>query len=119
MSTDEKRGSERIIPMVSDEEMVVIEAGDQRYLSKMMDLSESGSLVYLLADADNALVAGAVCRLSLYHHGRVFGVVAHVARANGRLIAFRFKSVDYGTSTDLQTKLIRMEVEWNRLKGLL
>jgi hypothetical protein len=37
----------------------------------------------------------------------------------GRLVAFRFRGIDYGTSANLQAKLIRMEVEWVRLQGLL
>jgi hypothetical protein len=45
MSAEEKRGSDRVIPMVSDEEMVVVDCGESRYLAKMMDLSDSGTLV--------------------------------------------------------------------------
>jgi hypothetical protein len=119
MSAENKRGSDRIVPMVSDEEMVVIEAGEKRSLAKMMDLSDSGTLVYLLAESDETIPANTLCRLSLYHSGKVFTASATVARTNGRLVAFRFKSLDYGTSANLQAKLIRMEVEWTRLQGLL
>jgi hypothetical protein len=105
--------------MVSDEEMVVIEMGEQRHLAKMMDLSDNGTLVYLLADVEEAIFPGTLCRLSIYHSGKIFIVSAAVIRTNGRLVAFRFQRNDYGTSATLQAKLIRMEVEWTRLKGLL
>ena len=105
--------------MVSDEEMVVIEVGEQRYLAKMMDLSDSGTLLYLLADKEEAIPSDTLCQLSLYHSGKVFAVSAVVARSNGRLVAFRFRGIDYGTSANLQAKLIRMEVEWTRLQALL
>ena len=79
MSAEEKRGSDRIVPMVSDEEMVVIEVGETRSLAKMMDLSDSGTLVYLLAETDS-VPADTLCRLSLYHKGKVFTTSATVAR---------------------------------------
>jgi hypothetical protein len=119
MSSNEKRGSDRVVPMVSDEEMVVIEIGDRRYLAKMMDLSDSGTLVYLLADDEPLIPADTLAQLSLYHSGKVFTASATVARTIGRLVAFRFRGIDYGTSANLQAKLIRMEVEWTRLQGLL
>jgi hypothetical protein len=119
MDTEEKRTSDRVVPMVADEEMVVIEMGENRRLAKMMDLSDSGTLVYLLADLEEAIFPGTLCNLSLYLSGRIFTVSATVIRTNGRLVAFRFQGIDYVTSTKLQAKLIRMEVEWTRLKGLL
>jgi hypothetical protein len=119
MSAEEKRGSDRVVPMVSDEEMVVIECGASRYLAKMMDLSDGGTLVYLLADTEETIPFDTRCRLSLYHNGKVFTASATVARTNGRLLAFRFRGLDHGTSATLQAKLIRMEVEWLRLQGLL
>lgn len=119
MSTEEKRASGRVVPMVSDEEMVVIERGEQRHLAKMMDLSDSGTLLYLLADAEQPFPTEALCRLSLYHSGKIFTVSAVITRTSGRLLALRFQGIDYGTSANLQAKLVRMEVEWTRLKELL
>jgi len=119
MSAEEKRGSDRVVPMVSDEEMVVIEMGEHRFLAKMIDLSDSGTLVYLLADAEPPIPFDTLCQLSLYHSGKIFTAPATVARTSGRLVAFRFRGIDYGTSANLQAKLIRMEVEWTRLQGLL
>jgi hypothetical protein len=58
MNTKEKRTSDRVVPMVSDEEMIVIEMGEQRHLAKMMDLSDNGTLVYLLADVEEAIFPG-------------------------------------------------------------
>lgn len=103
--------------MVSDEEMVVIEMGEVRKLAKLMDLSESGTLVYLLDESN--LAADAECMLLLYNQGDVFSVTAKMLRQKGRLAAFRFTPVGSTPSTSLQSKLIRMEVEWNRLQSLI
>ena len=103
--------------MVSDEEMVVIEIGASRKLAKLMDLSETGTLVYLLDES--ILTIDQDCTLSLYNLGRVFSLTAKTARQTGRLAAFRFTPFDSDPSGNLQSKLIRMEVEWTRLQSLI
>jgi len=72
-----------------------------------------------LEEVDHTRAAGTLYRLSLYDNGKIFTVSATVIRHSGRLVAFRFQGIDHGTSVNLQTKLIRMEVEWIRLKALL
>src|SRR5205814_5920269 len=85
MSGNDKRRSERVIPFVSDEEVIFIHQEVQKnVLAKMMDLSEVGTLVYLLEDTDISSPA----ELSLYHQGKVFKVPASVIRKNGRLNDF-------------------------------
>ena len=113
----DKRGSERVIPMVTDEEMVVVGCGSRQFLAKMMDLSDTGTLTYML-DADADPKTGAQCVLSLWHQGNVFAIDAVVARRSGRLVGFQFLP-GCENSPFLQVKLIRMEVEWNRLKSLV
>jgi hypothetical protein len=108
------RRSERSIPFVSDEEVVVIhQEGQPNILAKLMDLSEHGTLVYLLADSNPS---GSVS-LSIYHQGKVFQIPATVIRANGRLTAFEFANLPADSLREIQSKLIRMEVEWMRLSG--
>jgi hypothetical protein len=112
MSGHDKRRSERVIPFVSDEEVIVVhQEGRKNVLAKMMDLSEVGTLVYLLEETDIATAA----QLSLYHQGRVFKVPANATRKNGRLIAFEFADPPVDVVREIQSKLIRMEVEWMRL----
>ena len=112
MSDHDKRRSERVIPFVSDEEVIVIhQEGRKNVLAKMMDLSEVGTLVYLLEDADLASSA----ELSLYDQGKIFKVTASTTRRNGRLIAFEFVNPPTEVVREIQSKLIRMEVEWMRL----
>lgn len=48
MAEETKRRSERVIPVVNDEEAVVIRIGQQQALGKMLDLSDGGTLVYLI-----------------------------------------------------------------------
>jgi len=112
MTDQNKRRSERVIPFVSDEEVVVLQqSGRSPLLAKMMDLSEVGTLVYLLEDA----VPSGSAALSIYHQGKVFEVPARVIRTNGRLVAFEFTEVSPEVLRDIEAKLIRMEIEWTRL----
>src|SRR6185295_5492137 len=106
MSGD-KRRSERTIPFVSDEEVVVLHKdGQASVLAKMMDLSELGTLVYLLNEGEAAPDAAT---LSVYHQGKVFEVPAKVVRRNGRLIALEFVNPPPEATHEIQSKLIRME----------
>ena|SRR3989442_15946567 len=112
MPGQDKRRSERVIPYVSDEEVIVIHQDHgKNLLAKMMDLSEVGTLVYLLEEAE---VSDAT-ELSFYHQGKVFQVPAVVVRKNGRLVAFDFGSRSTDVVREIQSKLLRMEVEWMRL----
>lgn len=112
MSEQNKRRSDRTIPFVSDNEMVVIhQDGQASILAKMMDLSELGTLVYQLSERS---AAGAV-ELSIYNDGRICQVPACVIRKNGRLVAMEFVNLTPETLREIQSKLIRMEAEWMRL----
>lgn len=113
--TDNKRTSERVIPRGSDEDVVVIDYGGRQSLGKMLDLSDGGTLVYFLSNAEDNLGKGAVCDLTLYHGGNAFAIGATVARAHGRLLAFQFGPIDPGSLPHLKAKLIRLEVDWRRL----
>src|SRR5437870_3145166 len=109
MATENKRRSDRVIPFVSDEEVVVIQAdGVQPMLAKMLDLSKSGTLVYLLNDAEIQGTIGALTKLAVYHQGKIFDVPATIARKDGRLIAFQFANPSADVVRDIQSKLIRM-----------
>jgi hypothetical protein len=68
-------------------------------------------LAYILDDADVSTAA----ELSIYHQERVSRVPATVIRKNGRLVAFEFAHPSVESSREIQSKLIRMEVEWMRL----
>ena len=109
---DHKRRSDRVIPFVSEEEVVVIRSeGKSGVLAKMMDLSEVGTLAYLIEDSD---VAASV-ELSIYHKGKVFRSPSSVIRKNGHLVAFEFVNPTAEALHEIQSKLIHMEVEWMRL----
>ncbi|HYR86222.1 MAG TPA: PilZ domain-containing protein [Terriglobia bacterium] len=117
MASEDKRRSARVIPFVSDEEVVVIrlDAG-KTVLGKMLDLSELGTLIYLLADVSELPgEAGLSCVLSMYHEKKIFDVPATVVRKNSHLVAFEFVSGAAEGLRDIQAKLIRMEIEWMRL----
>jgi hypothetical protein len=111
----EKRRSGRVIPVVSEEEVVLVDLGTRpAYLAKLLDFSEGGTLVYLL-EADLDAAVGAACFLMLYHQGRVCKIPAKVVRKFGRLIGFDFGELSPDLLRDIQGKLLRIEVEWLRL----
>jgi|SRR5690242_6609839 hypothetical protein len=112
MSDQDKRRSVRVIPFVCDEDVIVVhQEGRKNMLAKMMELSESGTLAYLLEDAE---VLNSV-EISLCHQGNIFRVPAAVIQKNGRLAAFEFVRPSLENFREIQSKLIRMEVEWMRL----
>ena len=112
MTDQDKRRSERVIPFVSDEEVIVIHQEKRKnVLAKMIDLSEVGTLAYLLEDA---ALSGSV-EVSIYHQGKIVRVPATIARRNGRLTGFEFANPSLEAIREIQSKLIRMEVEWMRL----
>jgi hypothetical protein len=112
MSEQDKRRSDRSIPYVSDEEVVVVHYdGQANVLAKIMDLSDTGALIYLL---DEGEPVGPIV-LSIYHQGKVFEMSGNVIRKNGRLVALDFVNPTPEASREIQSKLIRMEVEWMRI----
>ena len=116
MSEQDKRRSERVVPFVSDEEVVVIRTqSEESVLAKIMDLSETGTLLYLLAEGDLPDTGDSPCTLSPVSQGKVFDTPAAVARKSGRLIAFNFVAPLPEAMHEIQAKLIRMEIEWMRL----
>lgn len=118
MAEDNKRRSERVVPFVSDEEVVVIRAeGSAPVLAKMMDLSETGTLVYVITEGDQAGAVGSASNLAVFHQGKVFEIPATLARKDGRMLAFQFANPSAEVLRDVQGKLIRMEIEWMRLSG--
>ena len=111
----EKRRSERVVPFVSDEEVVVIRPdGGRSVLAKILDLSETGTLLYSLAEGELP-VTDTPFTLSLYHQGKVFDIPGNVTRKAGRLIAFNFSQPSPEAMREIQAKLIHMEIEWMRL----
>ena len=118
MAGENKRRSDRVIPVVNDDEAVVIRFGQQQALGKMLDLSEGGTLVYLfLVDHEVVFEEHGPCTLTLSHRNKVFDVPSKICRVAGRLLGFEFVDPDEDALRMLSEKLIRMEVEWMRISG--
>ncbi len=116
MSQEEKRRSDRVIPAISEEEAVLVGVGEGKpALAKLIDFSEVGTLVYLLVKMDSDLPIGEICTLTMYDQGSIFVVPSRIVRKNGHLIGFEFTHLSTATLHNVQSKLIRMEVEWLRL----
>jgi hypothetical protein len=111
------RRSERTIPFVSGEEMVLITSGsDSSIIGKMMDLSEDGTLVYLSEESEMLNDLKPQCTLTLYHRGRIFQIESKVARASSRLIGFEFVNPSSTVMNRIRAKINEMP-DWLRVKG--
>ena len=112
-----QRRSERTIPFVSGEEIVLISiACHTPMIAKMLDISEDGTLVYLSEESDILDAMDTECTLTLYHHGNVFQVESKVARGSRRLIAFEFVNPPATVVNRIRAKIIQM-ADWMRVKG--
>jgi hypothetical protein len=114
---EKQRRSERTIPFVSGEEMVLISIGCHcPMIAKMLDLSDDGTLVYLSEKSDILDAMDTECTLTFYHHGEVFEVESRVARGSRRLIAFEFVNPPATVVKRIRAKIIQM-ADWMRVKG--
>jgi hypothetical protein len=112
-----QRRSERTIPLVSGEEMVLINTDSgHSIISKMLDLSEDGTLVYVGEESDTLDAMAVRCTLTLYHQGQVFQIESKVARRSSRLIGFEFINPSPSVVNRIRTKISRMP-DWLRVKG--
>ena len=110
----ENRRSERTTPLVSEEEAVVIYSGNRgAALAKLMDLSDTGVLVYLL---DGDIEPSTEPNLSLFHKGKIFKIRSKLIRREHRLVGFEFVYTST-TQNQIRTKLLHMERDWVRLDG--
>jgi hypothetical protein len=111
-----QRRSERTIPFLSGEEMVLISIGCQpTIIAKMLDLSEDGTFVYLSEESDILDAMDKECTLTLYHHGEVFELESKIARRSRRLIGFEFVNPPSTVVNRIRTKITQM-ADWKRLK---
>jgi hypothetical protein len=116
-SRQKHRRSERTIPFVSGEEMVLISIGsDRSFIGKMLDLSEDGTLVYLSDESDMLDAPEQPCALTLYNQGQVFQIESKVARRSSRLIGFEFVNPSPSVLKRIRLKISEMP-DWLRVKG--
>ena len=116
MIHEEKRRSDRVIPVITEEEAVLVATGgDSPTLAKLIDFSELGTLVYLLVKTEFDLPIGDVFALTMYDRGKMFELPGRVVRKSGHLVGFEFADLADEGLRSIRAKLIRMEVEWLRL----
>ncbi len=107
-----QRRSERTIPFLSGEEVVLIGSPCHRLMiAKMLDLSEDGTLVYLSDDTDSPDAIGTDCKLTLYHRGEVFEIDSKVARRARRLVGFEFINPSPAVASRIRAKIVQM-ADW-------
>jgi c-di-GMP-binding flagellar brake protein YcgR len=111
----EKRRSPRIVPIGSNEDVVVMQINGEQYLAKILDLSDGGTCVYAI-EPDVPLDVGDTFRVAFYHKGHVEEIDVTVSRKNGQVAGLEFDSASAEAKSHIQAKIIRLEVEWMRLK---
>ena len=111
----EKRRSERIVPIGSNEDVVVLHVGDEQHLAKILDLSDGGTCVYLV-EPGAPVEQDDTMRMSLYHNQKIEDIEVKVSRKNGQVIGLEFQDLSGKAEEHVRAKIIRLEVEWMRLK---
>ena len=112
---NEKRRSARIVPIGSNEDVVVLHLDEEQHLAKILDLSDGGTCVYTV-EPGFPLDIGETCRLSLYHNKNIQDLDVRVCRKNGQVVGLEFQSLSAEAREHVSAKIIRLEVEWMRMK---
>ena len=115
MTVEEKRRSARIVPIGSNEDVVVLRIGGEQHLAKILDLSDGGICVYTVGP-DAPLDVGDSFKMSLYHQGKIEDIAVKVSRKNGQVAGLEFVSLSPEAREHIDAKIIRLEVEWMHLK---
>ena len=111
----EKRRSDRIVPIGSNEDVVVLHAADEQLLAKILDLSDGGTCVYLV-EPGASIEHHDTIRMSLYHNQKIEDIDVKVSRKNGQVIGLEFQNLSDQAEAHVRAKIIRLEVEWMRMK---
>ena len=114
----EKRRSERIVPIGSNEDVVMLHISGDQHLAKILDLSDGGTCVYMVEPNAPVELDGAY-RVSLYHKGKIQDIDVKVSRKNGQVIGLEFVDLSAAAAEHVSAKIIWLEVEWMRLKPTL
>lgn len=111
----EKRRSERVVPIGSNEDVVVLHIGNEQHLAKILDLSDGGICVYMVEpgariEQDDTLA------MSIYHNQKIEDIEVKVCRKAGQVIGLEFQDLSDAAEEHVSAKIIRLEVEWMRMK---
>jgi len=114
-SMAEKRSSSRIVPIGSNEDIVILHIDGDQHLAKILDLSDGGVCVYLV-EPDAPVQTEDTVLMSLYHQEKVEEIDVKVCRKTGQLVGLEFLKLSREASEHIRSKIIRLEVEWIRMK---
>ena len=75
----EKRSSTRIVPIGSNEDIVILHIDGDQHLAKILDLSDTGVSVYVV-EPDAPLKTDDTFRMALYHKEKIEDIDVKVCR---------------------------------------
>lgn len=116
MVSAEKRRAARVIPIMTDEEVVLVHIPSGTALAKVIDISMVGVLAYLVHSVTK-VDPEAVRKVSFYHKGNVIDVNARITRKDGRLIALDFVNVTPRKRAQIQAKLDGLQAMFMKAGG--
>ena len=114
-SMAEKRSSTRIVPIGSNEDIVILHIDGDQHLAKILDLSDTGVSVYVV-EPDAPLKTDDTFRMALYHKEKIEDIDVKVCRKTGHLVGLEFLNLSRAAAEHVRAKIIRLEVEWMRMK---
>ena len=115
-TVEDKRRSARIVPIGSNEDVVVLRINDEQHLAKILDLSDGGTCVYTVESGVPLDVGDTFDDVALSRTGKSKNIDVKVSRVNGQVAGLEFISPSPEAIQHIQAKIIRLEVEWMRLK---
>ncbi len=114
-NADEKRRSERIVPIGSNEDVVILHVGEEQHLAKILDLGDGGTCVYTI-EPGVPIALNDTLRMSLYHNQIIEDIDVKACRKAGQVIGLEFQRLSDAAAEHVRAKIIRLEVEWMRMK---
>ena len=111
----EKRRSDRVVPIGSNEDVVVLHIGNEQHLAKILDLSDGGMCVYMV-EPGAPIELDDTFRMSLYHNQKIEEIHVKTCRKAGQVIGLEFQDLSDAAEEHVSAKIIRLEVEWMRMK---
>ena len=107
----ERRRSDRLITLESDEVMAIIYYEGKDTPARLLDFSKEGALLGLmdlLIGGDCLAEPGDMCDVALYHDDSIFQVKSKVMRKGGSAIAFEFVDPSLSVMEKIESKYDRL-----------
>ena len=107
----EQRRSERMVPLGSHEDIVVLHVGGQQHVAKILDLSDGGTFVHVVEPCRAPVEPDRTLEMSLYHNHAIEIVEVKVCRMIWPAVGLEFQGLSDQADAHVQAKVLRLEAQ--------